>query len=556
LSYGSSIYGSTVFGTGGGTSPVPYISMDMPSIQVTPLEPTIEIEDIVLVQDIVTININALISETEQVVVMDLPTISVNPIEPESNLGLFRIQTEVGGPNWAVGDILQARLNDFDEYGNMSAVYDLIALITNIPSEGTFDIQVLGTETDWSKFEKYGQEVEFVRRGNTSNPLRQDSIVVSTDDWTEDAHSPHFSIYDGIDNIAGIDGINNIKTRIGNLYACQVGDNLNPIFNVDNNDIHGIFNVGYFYSGDIDGDSFFKYDPIEKRATLKGTLEIIGGSGINNLEDVGKLATRDNITYNEIIGTKPPLNATFGASWGTNIVNIPNRLKFSGTPNANGTFITDSFIGVYNIDTGGFWPVSMDSNGNFALRDEAEDDFFYFDAANGVWTVGDEKCFLRFYSTNDDFFRGLELIFESNGAIFPLKILNNENSGAKVINYGDGSLLDWLYYYRGTLVAQEAALYDSVLDISQKIFWFDSIHLEGQSIFYDHLKVRQNVYIKRNAFLDGVNDVYLLDTSGRVYGSEFRFYTDDDTKAISGRLKVEGGSLKFSTDGSVWTTIV
>jgi len=59
--------------------------------------------------------------------------------------------------------------------------------------------------------------------------------------------------------------------------------------------------------------------------------------------------------------TKPENNATVGATWGTNLVNIPGTL---GTPTGTGLFLSSTHLGFYDAPN---WKTYMDSYGNFYL---------------------------------------------------------------------------------------------------------------------------------------------------------------------------------------------
>jgi len=135
---------------------------------------------------------------------------------------------------------------------------------------------------------------------------------------------------------------------------------------------------GNFYLGGTSGK--LQWDASADSLTISGNISITGGSGISNLTDSGVLATKDDITSSfvtdagslitkdnvnwqtEVIGTgKPENNATFGANWNTNLLNIPNTL---GAPFGQGLFLSSSNLGYYDNGT---WKTYMDNNGNFYL---------------------------------------------------------------------------------------------------------------------------------------------------------------------------------------------
>jgi len=102
-------------------------------------------------------------------------------------------------------------------------------------------------------------------------------------------------------------------------------------------------------------------------ATISGAITITGGSGIASLTDAGDLATQDTVDFaTDVIGTeKPANNATVGATWGTNLSNIPATL---GTPSGAGLYLSSTYLGYYS---GSVWNAYIDSSGNFYFKGDA-----------------------------------------------------------------------------------------------------------------------------------------------------------------------------------------
>jgi hypothetical protein len=79
------------------------------------------------------------------------------------------------------------------------------------------------------------------------------------------------------------------------------------------------------------------------------------------------------------LGYTGDLNATVGATWGTNLYSIPSTL---GTPSGTGLFLSSSALGYY---TGGTWTTYIDNSGNMILGDYAGDDTgLYWNQGTGV----------------------------------------------------------------------------------------------------------------------------------------------------------------------------
>jgi hypothetical protein len=114
-----------------------------------------------------------------------------------------------------------------------------------------------------------------------------------------------------------------------------------------------------FYVGDA--TTYLNWDGTG--LAIKGSITITGGSGIGSLTDAGDLATADDVDFStQVTGaTKPEDNATVGATWGTNLSNIPATLS---TPSGAGLYLSSTNLGYYD---GGAWKTYMDSSGNFYL---------------------------------------------------------------------------------------------------------------------------------------------------------------------------------------------
>jgi len=151
--------------------------------------------------------------------------------------GLFKIRTEVGGPGFVDGDIILARLSDYNQFGMLETRYEIYGVVINVPEKEYYLISIVGTERSWDLFKSYKGQVRFGRVGSAVDYKRQDYISMSTDDWNSKAHSPHISVFDGITNWHEIDDTNKLITRIGNLYGINVdnfkGWNTNSISYTD-----------------------------------------------------------------------------------------------------------------------------------------------------------------------------------------------------------------------------------------------------------------------------------------------------------------------------------
>jgi len=84
--------------------------------------------------------------------------------------------------------------------------------------------------------------------------------------------------------------------------------------------------------------------------TIKGNITLTGG----------------DVPWSTVSGTtKPADNATIGATWGTNLGNIPAPL---GTVSADGLYLTSTYVGFYQT---GAWKSYLKSDGAFAFSGDA-----------------------------------------------------------------------------------------------------------------------------------------------------------------------------------------
>jgi len=240
--------------------------------------------------------------------IVDTIELDVQIFAPVIETGQYTIVTEIGGPGWFVGDILQAQRYDFDRYGNLVEIYNIYAHVLNIPQDSRYDIQILGTLSDYKKFEVFYDGIEFARIGNAVNADRQDSIVISS----LLPGSPFIDVVDGIDSLGSIGNIEHLKTRIGRL------DGLNdPDFP----------NMG-------DGRQYGIYT---KNIYAKGEFIILNPDGV-----------RSDINVEE--------GATNGAEWGTNLSGVPNRFK--DDVSTTGIYVTPNYMGFYDQGTTS-WPIKI-----------------------------------------------------------------------------------------------------------------------------------------------------------------------------------------------------
>lgn len=166
--------------------------------------------------------------------------------------------------------------------------------------------------------------------GHPTTASRQNLIYITA----SDTNNPYIDFLTGVTDG---DFAGHLVARVGNLTG---------ITDVDFGVLSGM--GGYFK------DNIY----------IKGHIIISSGSGYSNLSDKpGSLAAIDTSANSKLSGIAA--GATVGATWGTNLNNIPATLS---TPSGSGLFLSSTNMGYY---TGGTWKTYIDSNGNLILGDIA-----------------------------------------------------------------------------------------------------------------------------------------------------------------------------------------
>lgn len=186
--------------------------------------------------------------------------------------------------------------------------------------------------------------------------------------------------------------------------------------------------VGFWVGKDGDGNPTLHIgDPSGNYLKWQnGNLEIVGSitlapgsSGVENLDGLGALATQSDITWDQISGDKPPINATFGADW-SQITSIPAALDENDM--SIGLQLTPYFMGYYD---GEEFRTYIGNDGTFMLKGSG-DSFIGFspdevisghpESAN--WLFGTNGDTVQWYADADDgrlYVGGGEVILDELG---------------------------------------------------------------------------------------------------------------------------------------------
>lgn len=140
--------------------------------------------------------------------------------------------------------------------------------------------------------------------------------------------------------------------------------------------------VGFWVGKELGVPKLHIGDPAGQHLTWDGTsLNIVGAisitsaDGVENIQGLGALATMDTVNYGDVGGSKPPADATAGATWGVNLLGIPSQLE---TPSGAGLYLGPEHMGYYD---GGQWVTYIDSLGAFHFKGTGENTFLEWNPA-------------------------------------------------------------------------------------------------------------------------------------------------------------------------------
>jgi len=160
-----------------------------------------------------------------------------------------------------------------------------------------------------------------------------------------------------------VEGTSNYLMTMGphivgtDVYSLSASDGLTTPFFVSIDGSAKFGKLALSANGAISSDNFSISST--GAAEFTGSVTITGGSGIGSLTDAGALATADSVAYADTTGTKPPVDATNGAEWGSTLSGIPARISDTASTGLN---LTATYLGYYD---GTNFQSYIDSSGNF-----------------------------------------------------------------------------------------------------------------------------------------------------------------------------------------------
>jgi sulfur carrier protein ThiS len=197
-----------------------------------------------------------------------------------------------------------------------------------------------------------------------------------------------------------------------------------------------------FSIGNPSSNYYFAYDG--SAITLKGNVIIVGGGG--ELEGT--------LDWTNVTGAgKPADNATVGATWGTNLNNIPTLFQ-QGTPD-NSLCLTNSFIGFHS--TGTNWPVRIANDGGVG-KFYCGDGTSYVDwngsslqikgsvtvsGGTGILNFTDFPTYLNGTADNSVAITANFVGFHATEGNWPVRIYNDAGVGKFYVGDGSTKYLQW-----------------------------------------------------------------------------------------------------------------
>jgi len=296
------------------------------------------------------------------------------PIDLVNTIGTHRLETNtfqfqfhVGGPGFAVDDLLIARRTDYDFMRAKNVVYEVHARVLKVSREGEATVAVFKGKEYLSRFKK---SIDFTRYGNVSNQARQGSVAIISDDaatneFDKPGSAPCIDIRDGVNSVAMAHDISTLKGRFGRLDGIT-----DPDFGAYQPNGYGVFTQNFYGKGTfVLGTGSKGFWMLADAPRSLSDLDGAAAAQLNQLGiDIGNIAIP---TWDDL---KPEFFDTVHAQ--------------------SGIYINTDSLGYYNhastLKPYEGWTTYMDSNGDFYLRGTVTGDgFFIWDASNELLYLND-----------------------------------------------------------------------------------------------------------------------------------------------------------------------
>jgi hypothetical protein len=324
----------------------------------------------------------------------------------------YKFTFEVGGPGFMLHDLVLAQRVDYDAAGGKLLVYRVIGEVVVLDAEGEATVAILDGEEYLAGF---GEGIEFVRFGNTTDTTRQGSIYLTADD----TNAPYEDVIDGVKSYSDLGTLATIKVRLGKLTGIN-----HPTF------------------GQLQGYGLYAKDNIY----LDGGKIILGPGS--------------SVEWSYVTGSgKPQDNATVGADWGSNVTGRPTNLVALGDVPGyiQSTYLDSTEIRAPNITgnsiLGGNIVASSGSTNTAGLTGEGSGDL-----AIRIWAGS------TYANRGSAPFR----VTQAGSVYMGDAVIEKAGSSSKVkIDNGQVTLYDWVgAWYQAGYIAGEASGINEYFNIS------------------------------------------------------------------------------------------
>ena len=129
---------------------------------------------------------------------------------------------------------------------------------------------------------------------------------------------------------------------------------------------------GNFHLDGTSGQQGLTWDAGTETLTIAGEITLLSNSDVD---------------YTLVSGTKPPSDATKGATWGTDLT-VPGRFSVDGTPSSTGLYMTATHLGYWD-QTDTDWKAYIDNSGNFGLAGDADNAVTWNGSIFSIATTGE-----------------------------------------------------------------------------------------------------------------------------------------------------------------------
>jgi hypothetical protein len=191
-------------------------------------------------------------------------------------------------------------------------------------------------------------------------------------------------------------------TRIGN-YFVATEDGITMQGEIRNGATSYTVGTGFWVGKDSDVFKLRIGDPTNSYLTwdgsslnIRGNIVITSGSGLENFDNVGDYAFRNDVDWADVTGINMPEdNATVGADWESNLSGIPNTLQDESA--VAGLHLTSQYMGYHD---GTQWVTYIENTGMFYFKGSGAAYIAWDPSENMLY--GHDGTSVQWYADSDD----------------------------------------------------------------------------------------------------------------------------------------------------------